>query len=230
MQEEHSTRETTGTAPAIAPGTVYPSSSTTRVEALGLQTGPSATPPAPSTASIEARDILVSALTLLRTESPPLARTHRPPVVDPPALARSGSDAHQIGSVPQDQLPGGWATGPPSQSIFGRSGNAARSLCMESVPLRDMTPKMQKIRIKLRSGNEVRAMSLRPDASLDMLHRHVATKLGLETAFHLTFRDADGTVVTLRDEEDWECTVDIAREGVTSPAGTGQLEIEVVVS
>lgn len=158
VQEEHSTRETTGTAPAIAPGTVYPSSSTTRVEALGLQTGPSATPPAPSTASIEARDILVSALTLLRTESPPLARTHRPPVVDPPALARSGSDAHQIGSVPQDQLPGGWATGPPSQSIFGRSGNAARSLCMESVPLRDMTPKMQKIRIKLRSGNEVRAM------------------------------------------------------------------------
>lgn len=121
------------------------------------------------------------------------------------------------------------------------------------------------------------SQSLQPDASLDVLHQHVATKLGLDAAFHLTcvgdletiptaaamitysntfrlsrFRDVDGTVVTLRDEEDWECescpvgdpstldadsstsfviigAVDIAREGVTSPVGTGQLEIEVVV-
>lgn len=135
---------------------VCPSSSNTHVEALQLQPAPTATPPPPSTASIEARDILVSALTLLRTESPPLMRTLRAPDIDPPALAHSGSDPHQTGSVPQYQLPGGQAGSPPSQPIFGRSGNVAPSASVES--LSDLKPTMRKIRVKLRWGNEVRAM------------------------------------------------------------------------
>lgn len=156
VQDQHSTRETTGTALATGTGAVYPSSSNTHVEALQLQPAPTATPPPPSTASIKARDILVSALTLLRTESPPLMRTLRTPDVDPPALARSGSDPHKIGSVPQNQLPGGQAGSPPSQPIFGRSGNAAPSASVES--LSNLKPTMRKIRVKLRWGNEVRAM------------------------------------------------------------------------
>lgn len=228
VQDQPATRETIGTALATAAGPVYPPSSNTRVEALQLQTAPSATPPPPS-ASIEARDILVSALTLLRTESPPLMRTHRTPDIDPPALARSGSDAHQLGSAPQNQLPGGQAAGPPSQLIFGSNGHAAQSASVEG--LSRLKPTMQKIRVKLHWGNEVRAMvsemvrsmllsrdfdhsgrsdmreadppllsqSLQPDASLDMLHQHVATKLGLDAAFHLTcVGDEKTTPVSVR--------------------------------
>ncbi|TKA52732.1 hypothetical protein B0A53_04185 [Rhodotorula sp. CCFEE 5036] len=219
-KEHHPTRETTGTALPTAPGAVYPSSSTVPTEAIQPQPARSAPPPPPS---IEARDILVSALTLLRAESPPLMRTHRTPDIDPTALARSGTDSYKSGSAPQNQLPGGQAAGPPSQTVFGRSGSAAPAASVEG--LSRLKPTMQKIRVKLHWVNE----SLQPDASLEMLLQHVATKLGLDASFHLTFRDVDGTVVTVRDEEDWEYAVDIAREGVTGPVGTGQLEIDVVV-
>lgn len=153
-KEHHPTRETTGTALPTAPGAVYPSSSNVPTEVIQPQPARSAPPPPPSTASME--DILVSALTLLRAESPPLMRTHRTPEIDPTALARSGTDSYKSGSAPQNQLPGGQAAGPPSQTVFGRSGSAAPAASVEG--LSRLKPTMQKIRVKLHWGNEVRAM------------------------------------------------------------------------
>ncbi|GAA5866303.1 hypothetical protein JCM3774_006610 [Rhodotorula dairenensis] len=201
---------------------VGPDESVGVTEPLSFPSGPFAPPPVSTySPSTETRANLASVLPALRSESPSLARTSGRPDNESPSSAQVGMLQPQYGhgggvSRNRALAPAVYATQPEKASGLRAAYQHASSMATCDDP---PTP-MRKIRIRLRWHGEVRAMSILPDVSLDAVRQHVATKLC----------DTDGTIISLRDEEDWQCAVDIAREGTRGFAGTGQLEVEVVTA
>ncbi|GAA5980992.1 hypothetical protein JCM10908_003943 [Rhodotorula pacifica] len=178
-----------------------------------------------SSAFTEARDILASACAALRTDSPPLMRTASKADAGRPALARIGTVQRQAGTAAQDQQFGPIVASPESEGSVGRSElyEQYASMSLRESPA---TSAMKKVRIKLHWREE----SMQAGTTLQALRQHVQAKLGLDASFNLQFRDVDGSCVSVQDEEDWECALDIAREGMCANGDIGRLEMDVLAS
>ncbi|GAM90543.1 hypothetical protein ANO11243_085870 [Dothideomycetidae sp. 11243] len=106
----------------------------------------------------------------------------------------------------------------------------------QRIPVRQ-TPVLNRIRIKLRTKEDLRSVEVAADADFDTVTNAVLAKLRLEAdktgTTKLKLMDEDGDLVTLADDEDWLMALAAIRktmekEGETD--GIGKLELWVVYS
>ncbi|BGO96570.1 hypothetical protein NBRC10513v2_000508 [Rhodotorula toruloides] len=69
-----------------------------------------------------------------------------------------------------------------------------------------------KVRVRLQYRQETRAMSIPLDLTLASFVERVRFKLKSEYDLPIRFRDTDGALISLQDDEDWQCALDQARE------------------
>ncbi|THG96230.1 hypothetical protein EW145_g7815 [Phellinidium pouzarii] len=91
----------------------------------------------------------------------------------------------------------------------------------------DETVELAKIRVKLHYEDDVRGMTLGPDATLAEFEEVVAAKFGrTRGTLAMKFKDEDGGRISLRDESDFELAFETARE-IAKGRSEGKLEVWV---
>ncbi|BGO92794.1 hypothetical protein NBRC10512_007914 [Rhodotorula toruloides] len=83
-----------------------------------------------------------------------------------------------------------------------------------------------KVRVRLQYRQETRAMSIPIDLTLASFVERVRFKLKSEYDLPIRFRDSDGALISLQDEEDWQCALDQAREAAGG-FSAGKLDVLV---
>ncbi|POY70328.1 hypothetical protein BMF94_6608 [Rhodotorula taiwanensis] len=140
-----------------------------------------------------------------------------------PALARLGLRLQTV------DLAGGEALAPAVTSSPRSMTTLARGELYHSYAAMSAEPAaINKFRVRLKRRGETRAMSLSGEVTLADLLDRVRSKLATSGNLTLQFTDADGGSVLLKDEEDWQCALDVAQEAAVPPAWTGRLDIDVV--
>ncbi|GAA5838414.1 hypothetical protein JCM9279_003236 [Rhodotorula babjevae] len=84
-----------------------------------------------------------------------------------------------------------------------------------------------KVRVKLQYQGETRALNIPVDAALGEFVERVRRKFGSESNLPLKYRDSDGGLVSILDEDDWECALDTARDRAAGGKCGGRLDIVV---
>ncbi|GAA5903224.1 hypothetical protein JCM8208_002243 [Rhodotorula glutinis] len=84
-----------------------------------------------------------------------------------------------------------------------------------------------KIRVKLQYQGETRALNIPVDAALGEFVERVRRKFGSESDLPIKYRDSDGGLVSILDEDDWECALDTARDRAAGGKCGGRLDIVV---
>ncbi|CAH7669465.1 hypothetical protein PPACK8108_LOCUS4089 [Phakopsora pachyrhizi] len=100
---------------------------------------------------------------------------------------------------------------------YGSGGDYAESM---------VSVAMTKIRVKLHHDSDTRGMSIDPQMSLDEFRAKVTKKFLLEGKVSMRYKDEDGSMVTILDDDDWESAVDTARAYAKGRA-EGKVEIWV---
>ncbi|GAA5932386.1 hypothetical protein JCM3775_001210 [Rhodotorula graminis] len=84
-----------------------------------------------------------------------------------------------------------------------------------------------KIRVKLQYQGETRALNIPADAALGEFVERVRRKFGSESNLASKYRDSDGGLVSILDEDDWECALDTARDRAAGGKCGGRLDVVV---
>ncbi|KAG0141226.1 hypothetical protein CROQUDRAFT_99050 [Cronartium quercuum f. sp. fusiforme G11] len=85
---------------------------------------------------------------------------------------------------------------------------------------------MTKIRVKLHHASDTRGMSVDPEMPLSAFSNKVIKKFSLSPQMSMKFRDEEGSMISLLDEDDWESAVDTARSYAKGRA-EGKIEVWV---
>lgn len=111
-----------------------------------------------------------------------------------------------------------------------RAGSATRRRA-ESYgrPSRRAPPIIKRIRAKVHSDGDMRFVMVDADAGFEALIDVLRTKLGLPQnaqgrTFKVKFRDEEGDLVTMADDEDWAMAVEMARQKLVTDCERGRNE------
>ncbi|KAH9809928.1 hypothetical protein DFH28DRAFT_903815 [Melampsora americana] len=85
---------------------------------------------------------------------------------------------------------------------------------------------MTKIRVKLHHASDTRGMSIDPEMSLPAFINKVSKKFSLQSDVSMRYRDEEGSMITILDDDDWESAVDTARSYAKGRA-EGKIEVWV---
>ncbi|KAL7413514.1 hypothetical protein BDY24DRAFT_388793 [Mrakia frigida] len=85
---------------------------------------------------------------------------------------------------------------------------------------------MTKVRLKIHFQNDIRGLSLTSDSDYDEFMAKIRAKFGMRGAedMKIQFRDEDGSMISLADEDDFESAIDVARHTANGKS-EGKLEV-----
>ncbi|SCV68726.1 BQ2448_847 [Microbotryum intermedium] len=90
----------------------------------------------------------------------------------------------------------------------------------------DGSTEMSKVRVKLTYENDTRAMSIKPEVTLQQFQERVKYKFQARNVPSMKYKDVEGGLISIVDEDDWETAMDSACE-VTAGRAEGKLEIQL---
>ncbi|KAK4054945.1 hypothetical protein OIV83_000869 [Microbotryomycetes sp. JL201] len=104
------------------------------------------------------------------------------------------------------------------ETSFGPGSSPSHGIALPNEPMSNEA--QAKIRVKVGYQDQIRALIVSSNLSLVNFRRRLQTKFCLEFEPSLKYKDPDGVIVSLVDQEDWECVLE-------EVAANGKLEVSI---